>query len=207
MPSPELARTQGARLCSMQEPDSGQKLNVGLMKELTGGDKITARALYGDPVEFKPQFKMVLCCNDKPGLPPNDEGTWRRVRLTEFQSKFRYEDEVFEDNVLDFPRDNDIVEKFDDWAEPFMSLLIHYHKDYRKYKLRVPDEIIEYTSEYRDKNNVFKDFVNERLEHNPNSKTGLSLDTIYDAYKAQRCHVQKTVLSLERQFILMKVLH
>ena len=36
------------------------------MKELTGGDKIIARGLHKDSVEFKPQFKMVMTCNDKP---------------------------------------------------------------------------------------------------------------------------------------------
>ena len=82
--TPESARCQGVRLAVMQEPDDGSTLNVGLMKELTGGDKIQARALYSDCVDFKPQFKLTLLCNDKPQLPPNDQGTWRRVRLTEF---------------------------------------------------------------------------------------------------------------------------
>ena len=181
--TPELARTKGARLCSMQEPDDTCRINVGLMKELTGGDKIQARALYGEPIEFKPQFKMVLCCNDKPLLPPNDEGTWRRVRNTEFTSKFTYAEELDADSVLDFIRDNDLSEHFEGWAEPFMSLLLHYHTIYRQEGLRVPDEIIEYTSEYREKNNHFRDFINDRLEYDPNSSEGLSVDKIYDVYK------------------------
>ena len=148
----------------MQEPDEKTKINVGLMKELTGGDKISARALYSEPIEFKPQFKMVLCCNDKPELPQHDEGTWRRVRNTEFASKFTYPNDINDDSVLDFPRDDDLAERFEDWAEPFMSILIHYHKIYRQEGLRVPDEIIEYTSEYREKNNHFRDFINDRIE-------------------------------------------
>ena len=37
---------------------------LSIMKEITGGDKLTARKLFGDVFEFKPQFKLVLCCND-----------------------------------------------------------------------------------------------------------------------------------------------
>ena len=181
--NPELAKTKGARLCSMQEPDEKTKINVGLMKELTGGDKISARALYSEPIEFKPQFKMVLCCNDKPELPQHDEGTWRRVRNTEFASKFTYPNDINDDSVLDFPRDDDLAERFEDWAEPFMSILIHYHKIYRQEGLRVPDEIIEYTSEYREKNNHFRDFINDRIEVDQNSSVGLRIDEIYTNYK------------------------
>lgn len=181
--TPELARTKGARLCSMQEPDDTCRINVGLMKELTGGDKIQARALYGEPIEFKPQFKMVLCCNDKPELPQNDEGTWRRVRNTEFTSKFTYAEDLNADSVLDFKRDNDLSENFENWAEPFMALLLHYHKIYRQEGLRVPDEIIEYTSEYREKNNDFRDFINDKLEYDPNSSEGLSVHRIYEVYR------------------------
>ena len=183
--TPELARTKGARLCSMQEPDTNTRINVGLMKELTGGDRIQARALYGEPIEFKPQFKMVLCCNDKPELPRNDEGTWRRVRNTEFLSKFTYPLDIKGDNVLDFKIDPDLSEKFDNWAESFMSILIHYHKTYCKgEKIRPPEEILEYISEYKEQNNHLRDFMNEKIDYNPNSESpGADLNKINKAYK------------------------
>ena len=154
--TPELARTKGARLVTMQEPDTKTKINVGLMKEMTGGDKIQARALYGEPFEFKPQFKMVLCCNDKPELPPHDEGTWRRVKNTEFISKFTYD--IEEDNVLDFKIDTELAERFEDQGRAILSILIEYHKRYEE-GIREPDEINEYTSEYRAQSNHFRDFI------------------------------------------------
>ena len=33
------------------------------MKELTGGDKIQGRGLHKDPIQFKPQWKMVMTSN------------------------------------------------------------------------------------------------------------------------------------------------
>ncbi len=179
--TPELARTKGARLASLQEPDTNTKLNVGLMKELTGGDKIQARALFQEPFEFKPQFKIVLCCNDKPELPPHDEGTWRRVRNTEFISKFVHEPE--EDKILHFKRNEDLSEKFENWAETFLSILIHYHSIYKREGLKVPDEILEYTEEYRSTNEQIKDFVNDRIEIDPASKIEINFSSIMRAYK------------------------
>ena len=179
--TPELARTKGARLASMQEPDTDTSINVGLMKELTGGDKIQARALYGEPFEFKPKFKMVLCCNDKPKLPEKDEGTWRRVRNTEFSSKFTYD--IKGENGLDFKINEELAENFESWAEPFMGILVEYHKRYKKEGLKVPAEIVEYTQEYRNKNNNFKSFINEKMVYSPELNYGRTLTEIYQMYK------------------------
>ena len=71
------------------------------------------------PIEFKPQFKMVLCCNDKPELPPHDEGTWRRIRNTEFISKFTYDPNI--NNPLEWKIDLQISERFEDWKETFLG--------------------------------------------------------------------------------------
>ena len=170
-------------MCTMQEPDTSTKLNVGLMKELTGGDKIQARELYGAPIEFKPQFKMILCCNDKPELPPHDEGTWRRVRNTEFISKFTYEKNIDDDNILDFKIDTELSEKFDNWAEPFMSILIHYHNRWKQEGLRTPDEILEYTSEYRECHSHFREFVNDHIDFDDKSDQILKIEKIYSQYR------------------------
>lgn len=62
----ELCRTKGRRFCVLQEPEDDVRINVGLMKELTGGDKIVSRDLFSPIVEFKPQFKLALICNRLP---------------------------------------------------------------------------------------------------------------------------------------------
>ena len=86
--TPELFDTKNKRFIVIQETEKSAQIQAGLLKQLTGGDKITARGLYKDIETFKPQFKMVLVTNNLPKLPPKDGGVWRRVRATNFRSKF-----------------------------------------------------------------------------------------------------------------------
>ena len=158
----ELARAKGKRFAVLQEPSEDEKLNVGLMKELSGGDKIQARALFKDPIEFKPQFKMVLTCNHLPNVPSDDGGTWRRIRLVEFQSKFVADPDPSNEN--EFPIDTDLSTKFVDWREHFMSLLIEYFKKYCISGIKEPEEVLQCTKEYQKNNDFYLDFIERELE-------------------------------------------
>lgn len=66
-PSGDIARLKGARLVTSVEPNEGARLDEGLVKQLTGGDVVTARKMFGDEFEFKPEFKLWMAMNHKPG--------------------------------------------------------------------------------------------------------------------------------------------
>jgi P4 family phage/plasmid primase-like protien len=179
--NPELAATKGRRVVKFQEAEENSVLNVGLMKEISGGDKIVTRALFQDPIEFKPQFKAFFICNDKPTLPPNDEGTWRRVRLIEFISRFV--DKPSEDpSKHEHPIDYELSDKIKGWGEAFLWILIEYYKQYRKAGGIVePEEVLQYTTIYRRQNDNFLEFYNDYIETETNGR--LLLTDAYKAYK------------------------
>ena len=57
-----MERTKGIRLTVIRnEPEADENINIGLMKELTGNDKIIARGLYKEPVEFDHNTSFYLC--------------------------------------------------------------------------------------------------------------------------------------------------
>ena len=58
--SSEIVQLRGVRYAVMQEPSKGDKINEGIMKEITGGDPIQGRALFKETVTFIPQFKLVV---------------------------------------------------------------------------------------------------------------------------------------------------
>ena len=176
--NPEMAKTKGKRFGYMQEPDKGDEIKVGLMKELTGGDIISTRKLYGEPFDFKPQFKLILCCNDLPKIPSSDQGTWRRLRVIEFTSKFT--DNPDPNNPNEFKKDTKVAEKINNWRSPFLYMLIQYYKKYKIEGLIEPEEIMKYTREYESISNKYEDFINECITKN--SKDALKWSDLHHAY-------------------------
>lgn len=144
--SPEIAASKGKRLAVMSEPDKSDKLNMGLIKELTGGDTIYARALYTEPIEFKPQFKPLMLCNDLPKVDDTDDGSWRRLRPVGFISKF-VETPV---GLNEFPLDITFPTKMGDWPEHFMAILLFvYFPKFRDEGIVEPQEVKDSTNKYR----------------------------------------------------------
>ena len=165
---PYLARTKGKRFAALQEPNKEDEINVGLMKELTGGDRVITRGLFKDAIEFKPQFKPILTCNHLPKVPADDGGVWRRLIAIEFQSKFV--DKPDPDSKNEFERDNQLTENFDNWKEPFMYLLINkYYDMFKTQGLKVPKSVKKFTEKYRSDSDIFMDFYKEHIIEKENS--------------------------------------
>jgi P4 family phage/plasmid primase-like protien len=175
----ELVRAKGRRFAVLQEPEEGERMNAGFMKELSGNDKIIARGLYKESIEFKPQFKMVLTCNHLPQVPPEDGGTWRRIRLVEFTSHFC--ENPNPENENEFHIDRELAFRFDDWKESFMSLLMEYYKKYKEHGIHEPEDVLKCTKQYQRSNDLIGEFMDAVIK--PERDNSLDLDDIYEEYK------------------------
>ena len=170
----EVARAKGKRFGVLQEPSEDERLNIGLMKEMTGGDKIMARPLYREPFEFLPQFKMFLLCNQLPNVPSDDGGTWRRIRVVEWASKFC--EKPNPDKPNEFPIDLELTRKLDGWKEHFMAMLIdQYHKSASGH-IEEPDAVMVSTREYQRINDFLADFLDSCIERVADATAFLTLD-------------------------------
>ena len=123
--SSEIMQLKGIRYAVMQEPTKGTKLYDGVFKELTGGDPIQGRALYHDMETFTLQCTLAVCTNVLFEIDSNDDGTWRRIRLCEFMSKFvdpgTPEDP---DNPYQFQKDKNLKDKLPKYVPIFASMLV-----------------------------------------------------------------------------------
>jgi P4 family phage/plasmid primase-like protien len=178
--TPELAVTKGKRFCAFQEPEETDKINVGLMKEFTGGDKITTRQLFHEAVTFKPQFKLLLACNKLPHIPSGDGGTWRRLRVTEWGSKFVDSPKA----ANEFKKDPYLSLKFNDWKIALLSILISYFKEYKQNGLTEPPEVTRFTNRYQESSNVYLEFINDNVIETKKQSDYIKCTALYHVFRS-----------------------
>ena len=87
-PRNDLARLHGARMVVASESGEGRQLDETTVKQLTGGDTVAARFLYGEHFEFVPTFKLWVVTNHRPRVDGEDDAIWRRLRLIPFEQSF-----------------------------------------------------------------------------------------------------------------------
>jgi phage/plasmid-associated DNA primase len=172
--APELIRMKGKRFVFMSEPDEGEPLSTGFMKEMTSSEKVTGRDLFAgskEMVEFDVQAKCHLACNDKPKVNSNDGGTWRRLKVIDFPMKFV---EGAPKAANELPMDESIMHKVlsKEWAECFMAYLVHLHKEGKGLtKLAPPKEVDAYTQEYKVESDTIAKFITDYI-HGPEQQPG-----------------------------------
>jgi putative DNA primase/helicase len=82
--TPFTARLKGARFVYTDEVPEGAKLNSSLMKDLAGGDQLTAMAKYSDPIAFMPTHFFWIYGNHKPVIQDDSDALWGRIKLVKF---------------------------------------------------------------------------------------------------------------------------
>jgi|688.fasta_scaffold08469_5 P4 family phage/plasmid primase-like protien len=178
----EVERTKGRRFAVLQEPSENDKINIGYMKELSGNDRILTRGLYKDPYEFKPQFKMILACNELPEIPSDDGGTWRRIRVVEFSSKFC--ENPNPEKANEFPMDLQLSEKLERYADFFLTMLIERHKTINPNKINEPKEVINATQQYRSNNDTIGQYINDNIVNDPNGTEKIGINELFNDNKS-----------------------
>ena len=166
----DLARLKGARMVSAMESEEGKRLNEPLIKQLTGGDMITARFMRAEYFDFKPEFKLFLVCNHKPVIRGTDRAIWRRIRLIPFTVQ-----------IPDNEQDKHLPEKLKSELPGILSWAIEGYRKWQSEGLDFPDEVKRATESYRDEMDIIGDFLKERCEVKPFSE--IKSSDLYREYK------------------------
>ena len=187
--NPELARAGGGvRLATLEEPNSDEMINIGILKNLSGNDSYYARDLFEKGKEGReiiPMFKLFFICNKLPKLKYSDKAVWNRIRVIPFESTFCRPDdpapETYEEQLRQkrFPMDKDFASKIPNMVEPFAWVLL-------KHRLTVkdriePEKVRIATAVYRKENDSYRQFIEECITEDKTKK--LSLAELYSQFK------------------------
>lgn len=167
----DIARLKSARFVTSVEPNEGMRLNEGLVKQLTGGDKVTCRFLYGEEFEYTPEFKIWIGTNHKPTIRGTDVGIWRRIRLIPFTVNIP-KDKV--DKNLKYKLRKELNQIFN-WA-------VKGCLKWQKEGLDIPNCVKEATNEYKSEMDILATFADQCLSIDYSSKEKVSATKLFNIY-------------------------
>jgi P4 family phage/plasmid primase-like protien len=168
-PCPELIDIKGKRFVSTSEPNGRDSFNLGIVKWLSGGDRITAAQKCEKNQSYYLQCTFFLLCNDIPQINASvsDFGTWRRLETIGCNSRFTENEEDYtrlrqNGNECVFMADPNINVKIKKWNEMFIARLIHeYGKIEEGDIVQMPIEFKNMWRQLQNKNDVYSRFIDE----------------------------------------------
>jgi putative DNA primase/helicase len=166
----DIARLNAARLVTTTEPNEGVRLDEGLVKQLTGGDKVTARFLYENEFDFIPQFKLWMATNHKPIIRGTDDGIWRRMAIIPFTVQ-----------IPEHKVDKRLKHKLRRELMAILNWAVEGYMKWRADGLNEPQCIKAQRKEYRSEMDVIEAFIEECCRRDERSKE--KAKTLYQAYR------------------------
>lgn len=146
----------GVRWVVVSESDRGRRLAEATVKRLTGGDRIRARRMRQDFVEFEPSHTAALVTNYLPRVSGDDAAIWARIRVVPFDVVIPPED-----------RDVHLGEKLEAEADAILSWAIQGWADYAREGLAEPEAVRSATSAYQVDSDALGRFVVECCKVSP----------------------------------------
>lgn len=169
--TPDLMPLIGARMVRSSEPEEGERVQEGMIKELTGGEPIMVRALHSDFVTVYPKFKLTISGNHKPDIRGTDDGIWRRLLLVPFSVQIPEEQ-----------RDLEMVDKLLTEGPGILNWMIEGLLDYLANGLQEPDMVLEATKKFRQESDPVGAFLTDCTAVTGHEGDFITSKTLIDAF-------------------------
>jgi putative DNA primase/helicase len=152
----DLAMLRGARLVSASETEEGKPWAESRIKQLTGGDTISARFMRQDFFSFRPNFKLFIAGNHKPILINVDDAARRRFNMVPFVHKPQNPDRSLEAKLRS------------EWSQ-ILRWMIEGCLDWQRNGLIRPSAVQAATDAYFDDQDLFGQWLHDRCIVEPNN--------------------------------------
>lgn len=165
----DVARLEGARVVTSSEMNEGDRFDESLVKQLTGGDKILARFLYGSEFEYKPKFKIWMATNHLPIIRGLDDGIWRRIKIIPFNVQ------IPKNKV-----DKNLESKLKSEYTGILNWVVQGSLMWQQEGLEDPDAVHKVVEAYREQMDPLEAFLGEQCVTGPAFE--VKARELYDAY-------------------------
>ena len=174
--SEDIARLRGARFVATSETEENRRLAESVIKQLTGGDTLVARVLYGSLFEFEPTHKLWLATNHLPQVRGTDEAIWSRLKQVPFTVTIPKE-----------RQDRHLKDKLLAEARGILRWAVDGCMEWRRHGLGESVNVTRATETYREESDVFGRFLEDCCDVGPGQReaTG-ALYAVYCTWAANQ---------------------
>lgn len=154
-----IAALRGARFVTVPEVEEGRAWAENQIKSLSGGDRISARVMRGDPFEFDPVLKLWVAGNHRPVLRNPDPAMRRRLHLVPMR---------FVPTVID----KDLRENLRDEWPGILYWAVQGCLAWQRLGLEPPVAVRQAADEYFSEQDSVAAWLAERTERRPGAELG-----------------------------------
>ena len=147
----DLAMLAGARLVTASETEEGRAWAEAKIKQLTGGDRITARFMRRDFFQYIPHFKLTIVGNHEPTLRNVDQAMKRRFNIVPFM-------------CIPEKVDKKLAEKLKKEWPGILRWMIEGCLEWQKTGLKPSQAVQTATKRYFDRQDLFNQWLEDRCE-------------------------------------------
>lgn len=146
----DIARLKGARFVVASEIEQGRTLAESIVKDLTGGDRLSARFLNQEFFEFDPTHKLIMYGNHIPTIRGTDDGIWRRMLKVPFTVR-----------ITEAEKDKQLSTKLQAEAEGILAWMVAGCLQWQAQGLKPPAKVLEATKAYREEMDILGQFIEQ----------------------------------------------
>jgi phage/plasmid-associated DNA primase len=167
-PTPELAQAANARGAILSEPDDRDAMKGGIIKRITGGDRIFTRSLNENGGSMEMTFKTIMICNRIPDIVNVDKALINRFVIMPFLGVWNDtapEKEEDQFKMRNFKIDPFFEAKIPELARGLLWIIVHYYTYYAEEGLQFPPIVKEYIKKHWEDNDYYLQFIAEKISY------------------------------------------
>ncbi|CAG36300.1 conserved hypothetical protein [Desulfotalea psychrophila LSv54] len=189
--SEHMYALQGKRLVVGAETNKGQKIDGGLIKGITGGNKVNYRKNFKSEKTFTPTHTLILETNNIPYGLTKEFSLTQRLVLVDFP--FRYVDDI-EAEERKYPalkgrfkkKNKDLKAKLKsrESREGVLKWLVEGCLEWDEHGLLIPDCVLQAREDLTKKEDYIGQFLGEIVEHVPDRENmRMEFKYLYEAFQ------------------------